>query len=210
MKGRFITVEGIEGVGKTTNIEFIRQWLDTRDKDVVVTREPGGTVLGEAIRELLLNPAYKGMDAMCELQLVFASRAEHLAQVIWPAIEKGQWVLCDRFTDATYAYQGGGRGLDTQKIAELEQCVQGDFRPDLTLLLDVSVETGLERAGKRGELDRFEQEQHDFFQRVRDAYLDIARQDAARCKLIDASLTLDKVQQQLGNVLTEMLQESAD
>lgn len=206
MKGKFITVEGIEGVGKTTNIEFIHHWLSDKGKDVVVTREPGGTVLGEAIRELLLDPNFKGMDAMCELQLMFAARAEHLAQVVMPAIEKGQWVLCDRFTDATYAYQGGGRGLDTQKIAELEQCVQGDFRPDLTLLLDVPVEIGLARAGKRGALDRFEQEQHDFFQRVRDAYLEIARKDAARCRLIDASLALEEVQQQLGHVLQEMLQ----
>lgn len=206
MKGKFITVEGIEGVGKTTNIEFIRQWLNRKGKEVVVTREPGGTVLGEAIRELLLNPDFKGMDAMCELQLMFAARAEHLAQVIMPAIEQGQWVLCDRFTDATYAYQGGGRGLDTQKIAELEQCVQGDFRPDLTLLLDVPVDIGLARASKRGAPDRFEQEEVEFFERVREGYLEMAKQHADRYRVIDANLLLEEVQQQLAVALEEMFQ----
>ena len=176
MTGKFITVEGIEGVGKTTNIEFILQQLRGLGKDVVVTREPGGTPLGEAIRGLLLDPEYTGMSPDCELQLMFAARAEHLARVIKPAMEAGQWVLCDRFTDATWAYQGGGRGLDAGKIARLEDLVQGDFRPDLTLLLDVPVEIGLERAGKRGKLDRFEQETVDFFERVRQAYLDMARQ----------------------------------
>ncbi|MDH3980806.1 MAG: dTMP kinase, partial [Gammaproteobacteria bacterium] len=135
MSGKFITVEGIEGVGKTTNIDFIHRQLLAAGKTVVVTREPGGTPLGEAIRGLLLDPEYTGMDANCELQLMFAARAEHLAQVVWPALESGQWVLCDRFTDATYAYQGGGRGIDTDMIASLEKLVQGEFRPDLTLLL---------------------------------------------------------------------------
>jgi dTMP kinase len=201
MKGQFITVEGIEGVGKTTNIEFIHQRLLEAGKDVVVTREPGGTPLGEAIRGLLLDPEYTGMDSTCELQLMFAARAEHLARVIRPALEKGQWVLCDRFTDATYAYQGGGRGIDTEIIAHLEGLVQGDFRPDLTLLLDVPVEVGLARAGKRGDLDRFEQEEVDFFERIRQAYLDMAGQYADRYRLIDASQPLQQVQQQLELVL---------
>jgi dTMP kinase len=201
MKGQFITVEGIEGVGKTTNIEFIHQQLLSAGKDVVVTREPGGTPLGEAIRGLLLDPQYTGMDSTCELQLMFAARAEHLARVIRPALEKGQWVLCDRFTDATYAYQGGGRGIDTGVIARLEALVQGDFRPDITLLLDVPVEVGLARAGKRGDLDRFEQEEVEFFERVRQAYLDMARQHAGRYRVIDASQTLEQVQQQLELVL---------
>ena len=201
MTGQFITVEGIEGVGKTTNIEFIHQRLLAAGKDVVVTREPGGTPLGEAIRGLLLDPGYTGMDSTCELQLMFAARAEHLARVIRPALEKDQWVLCDRFTDATYAYQGGGRGIDTGIIARLETLVQGDFRPDITLLLDVPVEIGLARAGKRGELDRFEQEKVEFFERVRQAYLDMARQYTDRYRVIDASQPLEQVQQQLELVL---------
>jgi dTMP kinase len=188
-------------VGKTTNIEFIHQRLLAAGKDVVVTREPGGTPLGEAIRGLLLDPQYTGMDSTCELQLMFAARAEHLARVIRPALEKGQWVLCDRFTDATYAYQGGGRGIDTEIIALLEGLVQGEFRPDLTLLLDVPVEVGLARAGKRGDLDRFEQEEVDFFERIRQAYLDMAGQYADRYRLIDASQPLQQVQQQLELVL---------
>ena len=201
MTGRFITVEGIEGVGKTTNIEFIRQQLQAAGRDVVLTREPGGTPLGEAIRGLLLDPAYTGMDSTCELQLMFAARAEHLARLVWPALEAGRWVLCDRFTDATYAYQGGGRGIDTGVIARLEELVQGDFRPHLTLLLDVPVEVGLARAGKRGALDRFEQEKVEFFERVRAAYLEMANQYEDRYRIIDAGLPLEQVQQQLSDVL---------
>ena len=204
MKGKFITVEGIEGVGKSTNIEFIRQQLADSGKDVRVTREPGGTPLGEAIRGLLLNPEYTGMSPDCELQLMFAARAEHLARVIKPAMEAGQWVLCDRFTDATWAYQGGGRGLDAAKIAALEDLVQGDFRPDITLLLDVPVEIGLERARKRGTLDRFEQETVDFFERVRQAYLVMAGKQDGRFRVIDASQPLEAVQNQLKEVLRSL------
>jgi dTMP kinase len=201
MKGKFITVEGIEGVGKTTNIGFIHQQLVAAGRDVVLTREPGGTPLGEAVRGLLLDPKYTGMDSTCELQLMFAARAEHLAKLVWPALEKGQWVLCDRFTDATYAYQGGGRGIDTGVIARLEELVQGDFRPDLTLLLDVPVEVGLARAGKRGALDRFEQEKVEFFERVRSAYLEMAVRYPQRYRVIDASQPLEAVQQQLAAML---------
>ena len=197
MQGKFITVEGIEGVGKTTNMEFIHQQLLASGRDVVVTREPGGTPLGEAIRGLLLDPRYTGMDSTCELQLMFAARAEHLARVIRPALQQGQWVLCDRFTDATYAYQGGGRGIDKTIIARLEELVQGDFRPDLTLLLDVPVEVGLARAGQRGGLDRFEQEKREFFERVRAAYLDMAREHPQRYRVIDAGQPLEQVQQAL-------------
>lgn len=200
MKGKFITVEGIEGVGKTTNIGFIHQQLQAAGRDVVLTREPGGTPLGEAVRGLLLDPEYTGMDATCELQLMFAARAEHLARVVWPALEKGQWVLCDRFTDATYAYQGGGRGIDTGIIARLEDLVQGDFRPDLTLLLDVPVEVGLARASKRGAMDRFEQEQVGFFEKVRNCYLDMAKTSPGRYRVVDASLSLDEVQKQIAAI----------
>jgi dTMP kinase len=205
MTGKFITVEGIEGVGKTTNMEYLQQLLMAAGKELVVTREPGGTPLGEAIRALLLDPAYKGMDPDCELQLMFAARAEHLDKVIRPAIEAGRWVLCDRFTDATYAYQGGGRGLDMEKIAILEQLVQGDFRPDLTLLLDVPVEIGLARAGNRSAPDRFEQEQVEFFERVRRTYLAMADTRHDRCRVIDASQPLENVQRQLDTVIKTIL-----
>lgn len=205
MKGKFITVEGIEGVGKTTNIGFIHQQLQAAGRDVVLTREPGGTPLGEAVRGLLLDPEYTGMDATCELQLMFAARAEHLAKVVWPALDKGQWVLCDRFTDATYAYQGGGRGIDTGVITRLEELVQGDFRPDLTLLLDVPVEVGLARASKRGAMDRFEQEKVEFFARVRQAYVELAAKHHERYRVIDASLPLAQVQLRLGKVLQQFL-----
>jgi len=201
MKGKFITIEGIEGVGKTTNIDFIHKQLVAAGRDVVLTREPGGTPLAEAVRGLLLDPEYTGMDPVCELQLMFAARAEHLAKVVWPALEQGRWVLCDRFTDATYAYQGGGRGIDTGIIARLEDLVQGDFRPDLTLLLDVSVEVGLARAGKRGALDRFEQEKVEFFERVRSAYLEMAQRYPERYRVIDAGQPLELVQQHLAALL---------
>lgn len=201
MSGKFITVEGIEGVGKSTNMDFIHRQLQASGRDVLVTREPGGTPLAEAIRSLLLDPAYTGMDTLCELQLMFAARAEHLSKVIRPALAAGQWVLCDRFTDATYAYQGGGRGVDTAVIARLEDLVQGGFRPDLTLLLDVPVELGLARAGQRGALDRFEQEQIDFFERVRQAYLDMARRHPGRYRVIDAGLPLEAVQQLISECL---------
>jgi dTMP kinase len=205
MTGKFITVEGIEGVGKSTNIEFIHRQLLAAGREVILTREPGGTPLAEAIRALLLDPDYTGMDARCELQLVFAARAEHLARVIRPALAQGKWVLCDRFTDATYAYQGGGRGIDTAIIASLETLVQGAFRPDLTLLLDVPVAVGLARAGKRGALDRFEQEQIEFFERVRICYLDMAREHAERYRVIDAARPLEEVQCELEGVLAAFL-----
>jgi dTMP kinase len=201
MTGKFITIEGIEGVGKSTNIAHIRGLIEAAGIDVVITREPGGTPLGEAIRGLLLDPRYTGMSPDCELQLMFAARAEHLARVILPALRQGQWVLCDRFTDATYAYQGGGRGIEVEKIARLEQWLQGEFRPDLTVLLDVPVAIGLARAGNRGTLDRFEQEQIEFFERVRQAYLDLAARHDGRYRVIDASLPLTSVQQQLEDVL---------
>jgi dTMP kinase len=201
VSGRFITVEGIEGVGKSTNMTFVQQTLVAAGHTVVVTREPGGTPLGEAIRGLLLDPRYTGMDPNCELQLMFAARAEHLARVIRPALAQGQWVLCDRFTDATYAYQGGGRQIDTGVIARLEQLVQGDFRPDLTLLLDVPVEVGLARASGRSDPDRFEQEHVEFFERVRQAYLDMAAVAPGRYRVIDAARPLEQVQQQLRAVL---------
>ena len=147
----FITLEGTEGVGKTTNLEYLKTLLDESAIQYIVTREPGGTPLGEALREMLLGENFKGMSDDTELMLMFTARAEHIAQVIRPALARGEWVVCDRFTDATFAYQGGGRQLDMQRIARLEQWVQGDLRPDLTLLLDAPVEIGRERAGKRSD-----------------------------------------------------------
>ena len=205
MRGRFITVEGGEGVGKTTNLNYVRDALERAGKRVRVTREPGGTPLAERIRELLLDPAHAGMAPDCELLLVFAARAEHLARVIVPALETGEWVLCDRFTDATYAYQGGGRGLSTRRIAELEAMVQGDLRPDLTLLLDVPVEIGLARAGARGALDRFEQEEAAFFERVRQTYRDRAAAAPERYRIIDAGRPLAEVQSQIDRALSKIL-----
>ena len=196
-KPLFITLEGSEGVGKTSNMEYIQSLLQQQSIDYIVTREPGGTAMGEALREMLLGEDFKGMADDTELLLMFAARAEHVARVIRPALAEGKWVLCDRFTDATYAYQGGGRGLDVQRIAGLEQWVLGDLRPDLTLLLDAPVAVGRERAGKRSAPDRFEQEQEAFFERVRKAYLDLASQQPSRIKVIDASVELSAVQAQI-------------
>lgn len=209
MKPLFITVEGIEGAGKSSNIAFTESLLRSHGHDVLLTREPGGTPLGEELRALLLGHKHDGMQDLTELLLMFAARAEHLHGKILPALEAGKWVICDRFTDATYAYQGGGRQLDTAAISTLESLVQGSRRPDLTLLLDLPVETGLTRAAKRSEPDRFERQKLEFFQRVREAYLEIARQQPARVKVIDASTELDQVQQQISDVMTPYLTGSA-
>jgi len=195
--GKFITLEGSEGAGKSTAMQAVQEWANKHGVDFVVTREPGGTLLGEKIRELLLDKHHDNMDDDTELLLMFAARAQHLSEIIKPAVDRGQWVLCDRFTDATYAYQGGGRGIQHDRIARLEQWVQGHLRPDLTLLLDLPVEQGLARAGERGELDRFEQEKLSFFQRVRDTYLDRARKFPQQFRIIDASKDIDTVKSQI-------------
>lgn len=187
-KGRFVTLEGLEGAGKTSCLHAVVETLQRRGLDPVLTREPGGTPVGEALRELLLDPRHRGMSAEAELLAVFAARAEHLQKVILPALERGQWVVSDRFTDASYAYQGGGRGIDPQRIAALEEWLQNGFQPDLTLFLDVPVSVGLGRAAARaGEADRFEQEEQAFFEAVRGAYLKRADDDPARVHRIDAS-----------------------
>jgi len=197
MSGYFITLEGIEGVGKTTNLNYVRDCLERRGLEVVVTREPGGTPLGEQIRELLLTPRTEPVSDMAELLMMFAARAQHLFAVIEPALARGAWVLCDRFTDATFAYQGGGRGLASEPVALLERLVQKERRPDLTLLLDLPVEIGLARAHARGTPDRFEEERVEFFQRVREAYLERAARDPQRIKIIDAEPALEQVQRQI-------------
>ncbi|HCJ27827.1 MAG TPA: dTMP kinase [Pseudomonas sp.] len=208
MTGLFITLEGPEGAGKSTNREYLAQRLRDRGLDVVMTREPGGTPLAERIRDLLLTPADEAMTSDTELLLVFAARAQHLAQVIRPALARGAVVLCDRFTDATYAYQGGGRGLSFQRIEQLEFFVQGGMRPDLTLIFDLPVEIGLSRAAARGRLDRFEQEGLAFFETVRSTYLDRARQVPQRYRVIDAGQSLTAVQQDLDRLLPEVLERA--
>jgi dTMP kinase len=204
-QGKFLTIEGTEGVGKSTNLAFVRDWLVARGIEVVVTREPGGTPLAEEIRALLLSKRAETVDEATELLLVFSARAQHLAQVIKPALARGAWVLSDRFTDATYAYQGGGRGLNKSVIEQLEQLVQGDLRPDLTLILDIDVALGLERARQRGELDRFESETISFFERVRSAYRQRADAAPERYALIDAGQSLAGVQVDIDAVLTRLL-----
>lgn len=204
-RGHFITVEGVEGAGKSTQMSYIESCLKASDIPLIVTREPGGTPLGEEIREILLRPRQEGMGHKTELLLMFAARSEHLDQKILPALAAGNWVLCDRFTDATYAYQGGGRGVDKALITDLEELVQGEHRPDLTIYLDLPVEKGLERARERGELDRFESEGIEFFNSVRQAYLERASQLPEIYRVIDASPSIREVQQQIKSVLDDYL-----
>ena len=197
MTGKFITVEGIEGAGKTTCMQVVTEVIEHQGINAIHTREPGGTDLGEDLRSLLLGHKHTGMSDDAELLMMFAARAEHIAQKIQPALDDGKWVLCDRFTDATYAYQGYGRGIPLEKIAGLENWVQGELRPDLTLLMDLPVEVGMERAGKRSAPDRFESEAWDFFERIRQGYLSIAAEQPSRVKVIDASQDLPDVQAQV-------------
>jgi dTMP kinase len=204
-RGRFITLEGGEGTGKTSNLLALTRRLQERGIEHVVTREPGGTPLAEDIRALLLQHHEEKMCELTELLLIFAARAQHLNRVIQPALEAGKWVVSDRFTDATYAYQGGGRGLNQHTIASLEALVQGDLRPDLTVILDLSPPVGLERARKRASLDRFEQEKLEFFDRVRASYRQRAVAEPGRCVLIDASRTLEEVQSDVLHALERFL-----
>lgn len=206
MSGLFITLEGPEGAGKSTNREYLAERLREQGIEVLLTREPGGTPLAERIRELLLTPSDEAMAADTELLLVFAARAQHLAEVIRPALARGCVVLCDRFTDATYAYQGGGRGLSGARIATLENFVQGELRPDLTLVFDLPIEVGLSRAAARGRLDRFEQEGRDFFDAVRHTYLQRAAAEPARYRVLDAAQSLAGVQQSIDRLLPEILE----
>lgn len=201
VRGRFITFEGTEGVGKSTQIANAADTLKNLGVDCMVTREPGGTPMAEAIRELLLAPRDESVNELTELLLMFAARAQHLHTYILPALEKGQWVLCDRFTDATFAYQGGGRGVPSEQIALLENLVQGDVRPDHVVLLDAPVETGMARAKQRGELDRFEQETVSFFQRIRDTYLARAAIEPARYNIVDASASLEQVSARISELM---------
>lgn len=206
-RGVFITLEGGEGAGKSTNVPWIADYLRSKGKTVLVTREPGGTEVGEAIREVLLSPALPGMNADTELLLMFAARNEHLQSKILPALEQGVWVICDRFTDATYAYQGYGRNIPLPRIAALENWVQGDLRPDYVILFDLDVATGMSRAQARGRADRFEQEHADFFERIRAGYLQRAAQSPQRYPIIQAAQTRGNVKEQLQQVLERILAE---
>ncbi len=204
-KGLFITIEGGEGVGKSTNMAFIQSCLDKNNIEYIHTREPGGTPLAESIRSLFLDITAEKVNPTTELLLVFAARSQHLHEVIQPQLDKGVWVLCDRFTDATYAYQGGGRGMDDELIAQLESIVQKGVRPDYTILLDAPVEVGMTRARNRGELDRLEQQELAFFARVRNKYLEMAGKNTQRYRVIDASKPLEQVHLQLGQVVETIL-----
>lgn len=198
-RGKFLTLEGIDGAGKSTHIDWLVEFLRRRGHRVVQTREPGGTPLGEKLRALLLN---EPMHLETEALLMFAARREHLERVIWPALQRGDWVVCDRFTDASFAYQGGGRGLAVEKLEQLERWVQGGFQPDLTLLFDLPVELAMQRiAGTARRLDRFEQEEGDFHRRVRSAYLARAQQMPARIRVIDAGQSREQVKNQLEKIL---------
>lgn len=199
-QGRFITLEGIDGAGKSTHIDWIAGWLQARGVVLHQTREPGGTPLGEALRALLLEPGQQ-VDSETEALLMFAARKQHLVQVIEPALGRGEWVLCDRFTDATFAYQGGGRGIPAARLELLEAWVQGPRQPDLTLYFDLPVEAARARLLDSRSLDRFEQEQAAFFQRVRAAYLDRARGAGARIRVLDATRSIDEVRLELATIL---------
>lgn len=205
MTAKFLTIEGTEGVGKSTNIAFIQAFFAKRNIPLLITREPGGTPLAEELRALLLAKRDEPFEPTAELLTVFAARAQHIAQVIKPALAAGTWVLSDRFTDATYAYQGYGRGLDIDLIERLESMVQGELRPNLTLLLDIDVEQGLARAQARAELDRFESEHIAFFERVRKGYLARVEQNPQRYSVIDAGNALVQVQLDIAERLHQLL-----
>jgi dTMP kinase len=198
---KFITFEGVDGAGKSTHLDWFAESLRQRGMDVLVTREPGGTPLGERLREILLN---QPMQARTETLLMFAARMEHIELVIKPALQKGSWVLSDRFSDASFAYQGGGRGVPVEKLEQLEQWVQEGFQPDLTLLFDIPIEVARQRLSNNATLDRFEREQGSFFEKVRQAYLDRYRKNPARFALIDASSTPEEVKVNLEQVILSL------
>jgi len=204
--GKFITLEGIEGAGKSTQLSVVRTCLVDRGIPVVTTREPGGSPIAESIRELLLAKGSGGIAEDAELLLIFAARAEHIHKIILQALQRGTWVVCDRFTDATYAYQGGGRGVDAERIGQLEELVQGCLRPDLTLLFDLPVALGLERAGRRSAPDRFESENLLFFERVRRTYLALARAEPVRVKVINAQQTEAEVSELVSSLVSKLAQ----
>ena len=202
--GKFITLEGVEGVGKSTNLALISEFVKSGGYDVLVTREPGGTTLGERVREILLDKDEHGMTPMAELLLMFAARAQHVEEVIKPALARGIWVVSDRFTDSSYAYQGGGRQLGSDAVAALERQVLGGFRPDLVIILDLDVQAGLKRASKVSEADRFESEEREFFERVRAAF--VSRSSEPGYHLVDAARPLIDVQADIATIIRELFE----
>ncbi|MBF0266159.1 MAG: dTMP kinase [Gammaproteobacteria bacterium] len=204
-QGKFITIEGSEGAGKTTQINNIKDFLDKQDIEVITTREPGGTLISEKIREILLDNNNTELCTDAEMLLVFAARSQHLHELILPAIEQGKWVISDRFTDSSFAYQGYARGLSLERIKVLKQWVQGDYNPDLTLLFDLPVEVGMARAKKRGPSDRFEQEKLDFFERVRQGFLSMSYLESDRYEVIDAQQTELQVSEQVLKIIKRFL-----
>ena len=204
-KGLFITLEGIEGAGKSTVADFIEDFLTKEGHDVIKTREPGGTVIGEQIREILLKNENYTLTYDTELLLVFSARAQHIQEVILPTLSSGKIILCDRFTDASYAYQGGGRGIDESRINLLEKWVQGDLRPNLTLLFDLDVSIGMQRTKKRSDADRFEREEINFFEKIRNTYLERAKKEPQRFRIINAASSLENVKEQIVTILKDFL-----
>jgi dTMP kinase len=209
LKPLFITLEGIEGVGKSTCLRFISKYLQRKKISHVVTREPGGTPYAEEIRHILLHHHQETVSPNTELLLMFASRAQHLSAFIFPALERGDWVICDRFTDASYAYQGGGRRIPEKKIATLENLVQENFRPDITIVLDAPVRKALRRTVRRGQQDRIEREKENFFRRVRKAYLQRAETSKKRYHVINAARPLSQVKRELGEILDALILHDA-
>ena len=210
VRGKFITVEGSEGVGKSTNVDFLASAIKDHGYEVICTREPGGTPIAERIRQILLEHGEEPLPDIAELLLFFASRSLHISNKIRPALEAGKWVICDRFTDASRAYQGAGRGLDMQRINLLADWVQDDLQPDMTLLLDAPAEIGMQRAQQRGETDRLESEQISFYERVRAGYLALAEANPGRYRVVDAARPLQQVQVSIGEVLEQMFNDNSD
>lgn len=210
VRGKFITVEGSEGVGKSTNVDFLASAIKDHGYEVICTREPGGTPIAERIRQILLEHGEEPLPDIAELLLFFASRSLHISNKIRPALEAGKWVICDRFTDASRAYQGAGRGLDMQRINLLADWVQDDLQPDMTLLLDAPAEIGMQRAQQRGETDRLESEQISFYERVRAGYLALAEANPGRYRVVDAARPLQEVQVSIGAVLEQIFSDNSD
>ncbi len=209
-RGRFITFEGVEGVGKSTQVQHLADWLTEQGRDVVRTREPGGAPLAEKVRELLKQSPHGSVPATSELLLIFAARAAHADTLLRPALAQGQWIVCDRFVDASIAYQGAGRGLGRERVEALAEWLVPDLVPDLTLVLDLPIETAFKRLDARGERDRFEQEDGEFFRRVRDAYMKLAEREPRRVHIVDAGGTVEEVAQRCRDIVSKYLSGAAD
>lgn len=205
MRGKFITIDGIEGAGKSTHIQLIADFLSNKNIKFIITREPGGTDFGEQIRSILLDENTGVLDAKTELLMLFAARNEHILQKIIPNLEQGVWVISDRFSDSSYAYQGGGRELDFQTIKELERWVLGDFTPNLSLFLNIDLQTSLDRVNTRGNKDRFELENNDFFCKVYDGYQRLIKENPERIQVIDSSLSVENTWQQIEKQLQSLM-----